>query len=85
MQAPVRTLAVFYGWPSAINDARGDIGAATREFAGYDAVILGAGLEKDSHGDHAAMTEIVAAADNGWCRNGNGSTNLIFFFFFFFL
>jgi len=38
-------LAIYYGYPSLVNDARGDLPRAAAAFADYDVVVLGAGLE----------------------------------------
>ncbi|MEW6733646.1 MAG: hypothetical protein AB1489_20120 [Acidobacteriota bacterium] len=38
-------LAIYYGYPSLINGAQGDINAAVRVLADYDVVVLGDGLE----------------------------------------
>jgi hypothetical protein len=41
---PVR-LAIYYGYPSLVNGARGDIARAASVFEAYDIVVLGDGLE----------------------------------------
>ena len=38
-------LAIFYGIPSLVNGAGGDVGRAAAVFAEYDLVVLGDGLE----------------------------------------
>ncbi len=45
-------LAIYYGWPSLVNGAAGDLRAATSAFAEFDLVVLGDGLEHPGHGDH---------------------------------
>jgi hypothetical protein len=42
--APAR-LAIYYGYPSLVNGANGDVEKAARVFSAYDVVILGDGLE----------------------------------------
>lgn len=42
--APAR-MAIYYGYPSLVNDAGGDVQRAASVFAEYDAVVLGDGLE----------------------------------------
>jgi len=38
-------LAIYYGYPSLVNGANGDVEKAARVFSAYDVVILGDGLE----------------------------------------
>lgn len=57
---PPKKLAVYYGWPSAVNGAGGVVATAAAEFAQYDSVIFGAGLEDPGHGDHANTVAIIA-------------------------
>ncbi|MDX6707342.1 MAG: hypothetical protein QOI48_3188 [Solirubrobacteraceae bacterium] len=52
-------LLVYYGWPSLINNAKGDLDAAARAFAYYEYVILGAGLEVIEHDDHANTVKVI--------------------------
>jgi hypothetical protein len=42
--APAR-LAVYYGYPSAVNGANGSLDRAVQAFADYDVIVLGDGLE----------------------------------------
>lgn len=53
-------LAVYYGWPSAVNGAGGDINVAAAVFDDYDQVVFGAGLEDPSHGDHSNLVAMLA-------------------------
>ena len=41
----VARLAIYYGYPSLVNGANGDVEKAARVFSSYDVVILGDGLE----------------------------------------
>ena len=52
-------LLIYYGWPSSINGTYSVAGAAA-ELGQYDYVVLGDGLEKSSHGDHANTVGIIA-------------------------
>jgi hypothetical protein len=52
-----KTLLVYYGFPSTINGAT-SVAAAAQEFAGYDYVLWGAGLEDPTHPDHANAVAI---------------------------
>lgn len=60
---PPKKLAVYYGWPSAVNGAGGDVNAAAAVFKDYDQVIFGAGLEDSSHGDHVNTQSIINHVD----------------------
>lgn len=54
-----KKLLIYYGWPSHINGASSVAGAAM-EFARYDYLILGDGLEKAIHPDHLNAMAILA-------------------------
>jgi hypothetical protein len=56
-------LAVYYGWPSAVNGAGGSVPLAVQTFKEYSQVVFGAGLEDPSHGDHANLVAILADPD----------------------
>lgn len=58
-----KKLAVFYGWPSAVNASGGDVNLAAAVFKDYDQVIFGAGLEDPAHGDHANTQAIINHVD----------------------
>lgn len=51
-------LAIYYGWPSAVNGT-GSVAGATTVFQQYDIVVFGAGLEDPAHGDHANTVSII--------------------------
>jgi hypothetical protein len=55
-------LLVFYGYPSLINGANGNVATAAGQFSPYTHVVLGDGLQASSHPDHAKTTQIVAHA-----------------------
>ncbi len=42
--SPAR-LAIYYGYPSLVNESRGDVEKAAAVFAAYDVVVLGDGIE----------------------------------------
>jgi hypothetical protein len=46
--APPARLAIYYGIPSLVNGAGGDVERAARVFVEYDVVVFGDGLEYDS-------------------------------------
>ena len=56
-QAP-GSLLIYYGWPSAINGSTTVAEAAT-ELGRYDIVVLGDGVSKPEHPDHAKAREIL--------------------------
>ena len=56
---PPARLAIFYGWPSQVNDAHGDLDRAAATFAQFDLVVLGDGLEDPSHEEHANTQAII--------------------------
>jgi hypothetical protein len=60
-QRPVNParLAIYYGIPSLLNGAAGDLDRAARELAAYDLVVLGDGLQNDGP-EHASTTAIVS-------------------------
>ncbi len=57
---PPQRLAVYYGWPSAVNGAT-SLEAAAAVYADYQHVVFGWGLQDKSHGDHQNTASIIAA------------------------
>lgn len=57
MSSPQK-LAIYYGWPIAVNGAW-SVPNAAGVFADYDLVVFGAGLEDPSHGDHVNANNIT--------------------------
>lgn len=57
---PPGYLCVYYGYPSLINNAKGDLKVASTEFSKFDLIILGDGLQNTTHPDHANTKTIVA-------------------------
>lgn len=55
-------LLIYYGYPSLINGANGDLTSAAAEFAKYDFVVLGDGLELPTHPDFDNAVEIMNSA-----------------------
>lgn len=55
-----KNLAIYYGWPSAVNGSNGVIADAVNVFKDYDMVVFGAGLEDPSHGDHSNTVQIIS-------------------------
>lgn len=54
-------LLIYYGWPSAINGANGDVAAASKALQPFDWIVLGDGLQDPSHGDHAKTKQIITS------------------------
>lgn len=52
-------LGIYYGWPSLINGAQGNVEKAEEEFSELEYLVLGAGLEKKKHGDHEKTRQII--------------------------
>lgn len=53
-----KKLAIYYGWPIAVNGAW-SVANASNVFNDYDLVVFGAGLEDPSHGDHVNANNII--------------------------
>jgi hypothetical protein len=64
-----KKLAIFYGWPSAVNGAGGNVNLAVAVFKDYKVVVFGAGLEDDSHPDHANTASIITHPDMSGCQS----------------
>lgn len=47
------SLLIYYGWPSSINGTF-SVALAAAELGRYDVIVLGDGLSKDTHPDHAS-------------------------------
>lgn len=59
IEAPTK-LAIYYGYPSLVNGAGGNLASATSHFAAFDLVVLGDGLEHPAHPDHANTAQIIS-------------------------
>ncbi|CAF0835098.1 unnamed protein product [Rotaria sordida] len=62
-------LAIYYGWPSLVENSLGDVTAASNWFAQFDLIVLGDGLWKTTHGDHSKTQTIIT---NLIARNKKG-------------
>lgn len=56
---PLKRLAVYYGYPSLVNNAGGFLQAAYNAFAPYDIIVFGEGLEEPEHSDHAFTDQLI--------------------------
>ena len=52
-------MSIYYGWPSLVNGAGGDVVAAADSFARFGIVVLGDGLQDPGHGDHSNTALII--------------------------
>ena len=52
-------LAVYYGWPSYVQNSKGNVIEAIKWFKQFDLIVLGDGIWKSSHGDHAKTKVII--------------------------
>lgn len=55
---PLDKLAVYYGWPIAVNGTW-SVSGATAVFDAYDQVVFGAGLEDSSHQEYQSTKDII--------------------------
>lgn len=53
-----KKLAIYYGWPSAVNQVQ-TIYEAINVFNDYNIVVLGSGIEENSHPDHQNTADII--------------------------
>jgi hypothetical protein len=58
--SPPAHLAIYYGWPSLVNNAGGDVNQAAQEFADFDLLVFGDGLEHPSHVEHLKTQQIIS-------------------------
>lgn len=58
-----KKLAFFYGWPSTVENAGGDVNLAAAVYKDYDQVVFGQGIEDPAHPDHANTVAIIAHPD----------------------
>lgn len=58
----MKNLLCYYGWPSSFNSAinQWSTEKVARDMARYDLVVLGSGLEEDTHGDHTNTETIIS-------------------------
>jgi hypothetical protein len=52
-------LAIYYSYPSLVNNSNGDVSAAAAVFSAYDILVLGSGLETPEHPDHNNTIAII--------------------------
>ena len=54
------TVAIYYGYPSLVNGAKGDLNKAAHVFNSYQIVVLGDGLELASHAEHNNVVALLS-------------------------
>jgi hypothetical protein len=52
-------LAVYYGWPSLVENSHGNLTKASNWFEKFDLIVFGDGIWKTTHGDHANTKIII--------------------------
>lgn len=52
-------LAIFYGTPSLVNGAKGDVEKAVQAFGPFELIILGDGVEHPDYWDYAVSSKVV--------------------------
>lgn len=60
--ANLKNVGIYYGWPSSFNSATNgwNLDSVAAEMSLYGVIVLGAGLEKASHPDHANTGTIIS-------------------------
>ena len=58
------TVAIYYGYPSLVNGAKGDLEKAARTFDAYRLVVIGDGLEFPNHPDHNNVVRLLRKLKN---------------------
>ncbi len=56
-----KSLAVYYGWPSAVAEGGDSAPSPVEVFARFAVVVLGAGLEEPAHPDYSRSVALIAA------------------------
>ncbi len=58
-------LAIYYGWPSLVENSQGDVTKASNWFQKFDLIVFGDGIWKKTHGDHLKTETIIENLING--------------------
>jgi hypothetical protein len=53
-------LAIYYGWPSLVDNSQGNLTAASNCFEQFDLIVFGDGIWKTTHGDHLNTITIMS-------------------------
>jgi hypothetical protein len=54
-----KRLGIYYGWPSLVQGANGNLTDAAATFSQFDVVVFGDGISSSSHGDHTNTQTII--------------------------
>jgi len=52
-------LAIYYGWPSLVENSQGNVTKASNWFEKFDLIVFGDGIWKNTHGDHLKTQTII--------------------------
>jgi hypothetical protein len=53
-------LAIYYGWPSLVENSQGNVTIASNWFQQFDLIVFGDGIWKTTHGDHLKTKTIIS-------------------------
>jgi hypothetical protein len=53
-------LAIYYGWPSLVQNSQGNLLTASYWFQQFDLIVFGDGIWNTSHGDHYNTITIIS-------------------------
>jgi hypothetical protein len=60
----VQPIAIYYGYPSLVNGAKGDLDKAARTFDAYSILVIGDRLELPDHPDHSNVVHLLPKLHN---------------------
>lgn len=58
-------VAIYYGWPSLVNGAKGNLDRAAEAFGAYRILVFGDGIEMASHPDHHNVALLIPKLTRG--------------------
>lgn len=56
---PPKYLCIYYGWPSLVNNSKGNTNTAINVLKNFDVIVFGDGLWKSTHGDNLKTKTII--------------------------
>ncbi|CAF2856563.1 unnamed protein product [Rotaria sp. Silwood2] len=59
-----KRLGIYYGWPSVVDSANGNLTAAIITFSQFDLIVFGDRLSVSSHGDHVNTQTIIQSLNS---------------------
>src|SRR5215467_11526739 len=57
-------IAIYYGYPSLVNGAKGDLDKAAHTFDAYHILVIGDRLELADHADHSNVVHLLSKLRN---------------------